>query len=129
MYVPKKRSELSKDFYREEINKLIKATEEHFGVEITKEKLAEAIKLHNETRRLQQEIYEMQKGEEVYLTGLELLMVMLAGVSLPRPEYNKMMKDLIAALKPTAPEQTQSPSALYRRTCRQSRVLRTSAAE
>ena len=45
MYVPKKRSELSKDFYREEINKLIKATEEHFGVEITKEKLAEAIKL------------------------------------------------------------------------------------
>lgn len=63
-YVPKKRSELSKDFYREEINKLIKATEEHFGVEITKEKLAEAIKLHNETRRLQQEIYEMRKAKK-----------------------------------------------------------------
>ena len=45
----------------------------------------------------------MQKGEEVYLTGLELLMVMLAGVSLPRPEYNKMMKDLIAALKANGP--------------------------
>ena len=74
---------------------------------------------------------KMQKGEEVYLTGLELLMVMLAGVSLPRPEYNKMMKDLIAALKAKErpQNQTQSPSALYRRTCRQSRVLRTSAAE
>lgn len=113
MYVPKKRSELSKDFYREEINKLIKATEEHFGVEITKEKLAEAIKLHNETRRLQQEIYEMQKGEEVYLTGLELLMVMLAGVSLPRPEYNKMMKDLIAALKANGPRIKPKVRLLY----------------
>ena len=113
MYVPKKRSELSKDFYREEINKLIKATEEHFGVEITKEKLAKAIKLHNETRRLQQEIYEMQKGEEVYLTGLELLMVMLAGVSLPRPEYNKMMKDLIAALKANGPRIKPKVRLLY----------------
>jgi benzoyl-CoA reductase subunit C len=113
MYVPKKRSGLSKDFYREEINKLIKATEEHFGVEITKDKLAEAIKLHNETRRLQQEIYEMQKGEEVYLTGLELLMVMLAGVSLPRPEYNKMMKDLIAALKANGPRVKPKVRLLY----------------
>lgn len=55
----------------------------------------------------------MQKGEEVYLSGLELLMVMLAGVSLPRPKYNKMMKDLIAALKAVGPRIKPKVRLLY----------------
>lgn len=72
----------------------------------------------------------MQKGEEVYLTGLELLMVMLAGVSLPRPEYNKMMKDLIAALKANGPRIKPKVRLLYTGGHADNpRVLRTSAAE
>ena len=63
------------------------------------------------TVSVSQEAY--REGEEVYLTGLELLMVMLAGVSLPRPEYNKMMKDLIAALKANGPRVKPKVRLLY----------------
>ena len=38
---------------------------------------------------------------------------MLAGVSLPRPEYNKMMKDLIAALKANGPRIKPKVRLLY----------------
>ncbi len=112
-YMPKKRSDLSKEFFREEVKKLIAATEKHFGVEITPEKLAAAIRLHNTTRRLQREIYEMQKGEAVYLTGSELLMVMMAGISMPRETYNAMLEKLIAALKAGGPRVTPAIRLLY----------------
>ena len=113
LYVPKKRSELSKDFYRKEIEKFVKATEEHFGTEITKEKLAEAIKLHNETRRLQKQIYEMQKGEKVYLNGTDLAMVMMAAVSMPREEYNALLLLLIDELKAQGPQIEPQVRLLY----------------
>lgn len=112
-YMPKKRSELSKDFYRKEILKLVEATEKHFGSEITKEKLLAAIKLHNKTRKLQQELYAMQKGDEVYLTGTELLMVMLAAISMPREEYNRLLENLIAKLKENGPRVKPSARLIY----------------
>ena len=99
LYVPKKPGKLAKEFYIDEIKKFIKATEDRFGVEITSERLASAIKLHNKVRRLQQELYAMQQGESVYLTGTELLMVMLAAVSMPRETYAEILEKLIAELK------------------------------
>ncbi len=113
IYIPKKRSELSKEFYRAEIQKLIDATEKHFGTKITKEKLSDAIRLYNETRRLQHELYEMQKGEKVYLTGSELLMVMLAGISLPKKRYNELLAKLVAELKEEGPTITPKVRLLY----------------
>ncbi len=113
IYIPKKRGELSLEFYRKEIDKFVKATEEKFGVKITSEKLSAAIKLHNQTRRLQRELYEMQKGQKVYLTGSELIMVMLAGVSIPRDTYNNLLKDLIADLKAEGPQIDPKIRLLY----------------
>ncbi|WP_290173139.1 2-hydroxyacyl-CoA dehydratase family protein [uncultured Parasutterella sp.] len=113
MYIPKKRSDLSKDFYRQEIKKLIEATEKHFGVEITKEKLSEAIELHNEMRRLQKEIYDLQKEEKVYLDGTELAMVMMAGVSMPRDKYSDLLRTLISDLKAQGPQIEPKVRLLY----------------
>lgn len=99
IYIPKKRGEIAKERYLEELKKLIAATEERFGVKVTDEKLAAAIRLHNETRRLQSEIYAMQKADAVPLLGHELLQVMLAGVSMPREDYNALLRALIAEIK------------------------------
>ena len=55
IYIPKKRGDLAKAFYREEIEKYIKATEEKFGVKITDEDLRKAIKLRSEERRVGKE--------------------------------------------------------------------------
>lgn len=98
-YSPKKKGALAKAFYAEQVREFIKATESRFGVTITPEKLRAAIVLHNETRRLQQALYEMQKGAEVYLSGAELMSVMLAGVSMPREDYNRLLVSLIDELK------------------------------
>lgn len=113
MYIPKKRGDLAKDFYKEEMKKFIEATEKKFGVKITDDDLRKAIKLHNETRRLQAELYEMQKGESVYLRGSELIMIMLAGISMPLEEYNKLLKELIEELKEQGPKIKPEVRLLY----------------
>lgn len=99
VYIPKKRGAIAKERYMEELRALIAATEKKFGVKVTEESLREAISLHNETRRLQREVYEMQKGDEVFLTGPELLQVMLAGISMPREDYNRLLASMIEELK------------------------------
>lgn len=113
IYIPKKPGELAKEFYAEEIKKFIEATEKRFGVQITPEKLSAAIKLHNKVRLLQRQLYEMQKGESVYLTGTELLMVMLAAVSMPRERYVELLEDLIAQLKANGPVATPKIRLMY----------------
>lgn len=106
-YAPKKGGELPEKFFALELDKFIEATEKRFGLKITEEKLLAAIRLHNRTRLLQQQIYALQKGPEVHLTGTELLLVMLAGVSMPREDYNQLLEELIAALK--ANHETMKP--------------------
>ncbi len=98
IYAPKKGGELAKSFYRSELEKFIAATEKRFGVQITSSSLAAAIALHNEKRRLQQQLYALQKGPDVKLTGAELLMVMLAGKSMPVEDYNRLLKEALGAL-------------------------------
>ncbi len=98
-YAPKKRGALSKDFFAAQAKKLAEATEKKFGVKITDESLRNAIALHNETRRLQQRIYALQKGDQVALTGSELVMVMLAGLAMPKEDYNGLLRELLAELE------------------------------
>ena len=113
VYAPKKQGELAKGFYRAEIDKFIAATEQRFGVQITDEALARAIALHNEKRVLQQQLYAMQKARSVPLTGSELLMVMLAGKSMPLEDYNALLRELIAALKANPAVFTPAVRVLY----------------
>lgn len=113
LYIPKTIGKLAKDFYREEIAKFIEATEKRFGVEITKERLSEAVRLHNRVRVLQRELYKMQEGDAVYLTGTELMMVMLAGLSMPRDVYADLLEKLIAELKSVGETFTPKIRLLY----------------
>lgn len=113
IYAPKKGGNLSREFYREEVRKFVAATEKKFGVEITSEKISEAIRLQNEIRKLQQRLYDLQKGKAVYLTGAELLMVMLAGVSMPREDYLELLKELLEQLKASGETFTPEVRLLY----------------
>lgn len=112
-YAPKKCGELSEKFFALELDKFIEATQKRFGVEITEEKLRAAIVLHNRTRRLQQELYKLQQSQSVYLSGTELLLVMLAAVSMPREDYNALLEELIAALKTNQETMTPTVRFLY----------------
>lgn len=102
IYAPKKGGELARRFYAEQIRDFLHRTEERFCVTLNEERLRAAIRLHNEKRRLQRELYAMQKGRRIALTGTELLLVMMAGKSLPVEDYNALLRELIASLKSCA---------------------------
>jgi benzoyl-CoA reductase subunit C len=94
MSLPRKTEEPQVNWYRDELANLKKNMEDHFGVKITDESLKEAIKLHNETRRLQRKVYELRKKSNPPISGAETLAVTVAGTAMPKKQYNEMLKKL-----------------------------------
>jgi len=95
MSLPKKTDEPQVGWYRDEMVNLKEALEKHFGVEITDERLREAIRLHNETRRLQRKLYELRKRGKPPITGAEALAVMVASTAMPKERYNQLLRELL----------------------------------
>lgn len=98
MSLPKKTTEVQVEWYRDEMANLKEAVEKHFGVAITDERLWEAIRLHNETRRLQRKLYDLRKGKNPPITGAETMAVIVAGTAMPKEQYNKMLTELLDEL-------------------------------
>ena len=93
--LPRKAGGPQVDWYREELANFKEALEKHFGVEITDERLWEAIRLHNETRRLQRRLYELRKGENPPITGAETLAITVAGTAMPKERFNRLLRELL----------------------------------
>jgi benzoyl-CoA reductase subunit C len=93
--VPHKISAQGRQWYKEEVVKFRQAVEEHFGVEVTSEKLAEAVSTYNETRRLLRELYDLRTGDPPRFTGAEMLTILSAGTSMPRQDYNRILRDIL----------------------------------
>jgi bzd-type benzoyl-CoA reductase N subunit len=101
MGLPRKTEAPQVEWFRDEIASLRKALENQFAVEITDESLWEAIKLHNETRRLQRDLYALRKAADPPITGAETLAVIVAGTAMPKAEYNRMLGQLLDELAGT----------------------------
>lgn len=98
MSLPKKVGDAQVAWYEEEINILRQELGEHFGVEITDDRLRAAIKLRNDTRRLQRRLYEVRKAQNPPITGAESLAVMVAGTAMPAETYNPALETLLGEL-------------------------------
>ncbi|MGB2584105.1 MAG: 2-hydroxyacyl-CoA dehydratase family protein [Dehalococcoidia bacterium] len=98
MSLPRKTGPDQVGWYTEELAMLKDKVGKHFGVEITDDRLWKAIKLHNETRRLQKKLYELRKQEKPPITGAETLAVMVAGTAMPHDQYNEMLRELLDEL-------------------------------
>lgn len=96
--LPRKTDEPQVSWYRDELANLKKNMEKHFGVKITGKRLKEAIKLHNETRRLQRNLYELRKKSNPPISGAETLAVTVAGTAMPKEHYNEMLRKLLKDL-------------------------------
>ena len=101
MSLPRKTGPDQVGWYTEELAMLKDKVGKHFGVEITDDRLWKAIKLHNETRRLQKKLYELRKQEKPPITGAETLAVMVAGTAMPHDQYNEMLRELLDELSGT----------------------------
>lgn len=96
-------------YFRDELAATRARMESHFGISITDEKLWEAIRLCNETRRLQRELYALRMSDTPAITGAETVAVMLAGTSMPREQYNADLQQLLGEL-----HGAEIPEARYR---------------
>jgi benzoyl-CoA reductase/2-hydroxyglutaryl-CoA dehydratase subunit BcrC/BadD/HgdB len=99
MSLPKKTTDVQVEWWREELVILKEALEKHLNITITDDNLREAIKTHNETRRLLRQLYELRKKDNPPITGAETLAVVVASTAMPRAEFNRMLKSLLDELK------------------------------
>lgn len=93
--LPKKMGQPQVEWYRGELIMFKERLEKHFAVEITDERLWEAIKLHNQTRRLQRRLYDLRKRQNPPITGAETMAVMVAGTAMPNAQYNELLRQLL----------------------------------
>jgi len=84
--------------YADELTAFIETAEKSLGVKVTEEKMREAIEVYNETRRLLKQLYDLRKRESPPITGAEVLNVLLAGYSMPKDQYNQLLKRLLEEL-------------------------------
>jgi len=98
--VPHKISPHGRERYGEEVLEFKQAVEGHFGVEITTKKLEDAVSIYNETRSLLKKLYDLRTGDPPPFTGAEVLTILSAGTSMPRVEYNRLLRELLEEAKP-----------------------------
>jgi len=96
--LPRKAEPAQVDWFKGELADLRSDLQEHFGVEITDDKLRDAIKLHNESRQLLREIYELRKADSPPITGAEMLAVTVASTAMPAERYNELLRELLKDL-------------------------------
>ncbi len=97
--VPHKNEAHGMKWFVEETHKLIKSVEQHFGVEITIEKIKEAIREYNKARQLLSEIEDMRSGKKMKVTGADAFAATVAGTITPRDEYTADLEKWVTSLK------------------------------
>ena len=105
--VPHMFSPEGRQWYKEEVVKFKDAVEAHFNVNITSEKLSEACKIYNETRRLLRKLYDLRASDAPPFTGAEASIILSAGFVMPKTEYNRLLGSLLneAEKKSKAPQE------------------------
>ncbi len=99
MSLPRKVGDPQVDWYTDELNLLRGQLEEHFGVQLTDERVAEAIELQNQIRGLQKQLYLLRKADKPPITGAETLAVMVAGTAMPKQRYKDLLTELLDELE------------------------------
>lgn len=90
----------SADIWYEEVKLLKEKLEDKFQVEITDEKLRQAVHLRNEIRKAQLELYEMQLAEPPMIKSTEgIMMVQSGSFSFDQVDYLNRLKDGIRRTK------------------------------
>ena len=87
-------------FFTKELAYFKSGLENYIGHKISDEELRKAIDVHNENRRLVQELYSLRKQDPPLLTGSEVLRILKAGMmGRPVEEFNQLLRSAIAEAK------------------------------
>jgi benzoyl-CoA reductase subunit C len=85
-------------WYRDEIASLKQVIENTFEVTVQDDDLRNAIRVYSESRTLLKQLYDLRKSDRPPLTGAEALNVVLAAGSMPRGEFNRLLRQVLEEL-------------------------------
>ncbi|MBM3154518.1 MAG: 2-hydroxyacyl-CoA dehydratase [Chloroflexi bacterium] len=86
-------------YFKGQLNDLKKTLEGFAGKKLADDKLKAAIKIHNQQRALVNQLYELTKPIPPLISGIELVQVIKAVLSIPVAEGNELLADVIAEVK------------------------------
>jgi benzoyl-CoA reductase/2-hydroxyglutaryl-CoA dehydratase subunit BcrC/BadD/HgdB len=89
----------SLEFLQSLLRIFIKSLEKFTGSAITDEALARAVKAHNENRRLMRELYATRKTNPPAISGVEMMNVLVAAMSLPVEESSLLIESVTKEVK------------------------------
>lgn len=90
-------------YYKGELNDIKEGLEQFAGTTITDEKLKASVALYNDTRALIRELYELRKAENPVISGTDTLKIILAATSMPKEEFNPMLRAFLDDAKNRTP--------------------------
>ena len=93
--VPHKPDGHARDWYVNQIKKMVAAIEKQFQITITEEALRQAVKKQNKVRRLLWELEKLRQADDLKVTGAEAYAAIVAGTVMPRDDYAVHLADLI----------------------------------
>lgn len=97
--VPHKVGRGAEELYQDEIRLFKENIEEAFAVKITEESLHNSMRVYNKSRALLKKLYHFGERENPRLKGSEMVDVLLAGLRMPREEYNQILEKLLVEVE------------------------------
>lgn len=85
------------------VNSVTSGLEKMTGSSITSQSLAKASDLYNQTRALQRELYAFRRAHPGSIQSTDFYAVLKAGFFLSREHYNRLLEELLKALKQDPP--------------------------
>jgi benzoyl-CoA reductase subunit C len=100
LYMPSKvQTEHSRPYLKGELEKFKKSLEEWTGKTIADDALRESIEVYNENRRLMHEVYDLRKGPNPPVTGLEAMVMVASAFFVDKKDHNAELKRILPELK------------------------------
>lgn len=96
--LPHKVNDDSIAYFKAELLRFKEHVEQHFGVAIKSKDLRHSISVFNRTRRLLQRLDKKRQAANPGISGADFQAAVLAGMVLPKEQYNAMLEKLLAEL-------------------------------
>ena len=97
--VPHTTAKASLEFFKSVLGTFRKSLGGFAGKEITDQDLIQAIELYNKNRALMRELYELRKPDSPLISGVEMMKVVVAAMSIPVEECNSLLESIIQEVR------------------------------
>jgi len=102
----------SMEFFKEELNTFRKSLGKFAGKEISNESLAQAVQAYNQNRAKVRALYELRKSAPPLISGVEMVKVLVAALSIPVEESNQLIDNVLSEVKERASTPAQQSARI-----------------